>query len=251
MPITLRDPGPDGAFGNADDGAELPGVQPERRGAGGAGVNQLTNLDGKGEYQTVEFGVNKRQTGRWSLAALVLEAVERGPRDHLLRPEPPLGDDAVDAERPHQHRRRPVRVQHVDGQDQRQLRAPVVDPGHAGAALPVGTALRPDHPGPAAYGIGGTGGINYGSARILMEPIGTRTQDDIMIFDFRAEKYFNLGSSSRRFGVFFDVYNLTNSDAHQNITWNAGSAFELPSSDRPADHRALRHEVRLVASAGW
>ena len=50
-----------------------------------------------------------------------------------------------------------------------------------------------------------------------------------MIFDFRAEKYFNMGSSSRRIGLFFDVYNLTNSDAYQNITWNAGSAFELPS----------------------
>ena len=94
-------------------------------------VNQLTNLDGKGEYQTVEFGVNKRQTGRWSLAALDVEAVEPGPRHHLLRPERPFGDDAVDAERPHQHRRWPVRVQHVDRQDQRQLRAPVADPGHA------------------------------------------------------------------------------------------------------------------------
>ena len=81
----------------------------------------------------------------------------------------------------------------------------------------------------AAYGVGGVGGINYGSARILRGAIGTRTQDDIVIFDFRAEKYFNLGASSRRIGLFLDVYNLTNSDAYQNITWNVGSAFELPS----------------------
>ena len=49
-----------------------------------------------------------------------------------------------------------------------------------------------------------------------------------MIFDFRAEKYFGV-LASRRIGVFFDVYNLTNSDAYQNITWNSGSTFELPS----------------------
>ena len=103
----------------------------------------------------------------------------------------------------------------------------------------------------SAYGIGGTGGINYGTARILMEPIGTRKQDDILIFDIRAEKYFNLGSSSRRFGVFMDVYNITNSDAQQNITWNSGCALRAAQLDRPADHRPLRHEVRLVAGAGW
>ena len=42
-------------------------------------VNQLTNLEGEGEYQTVEFGVNKRQTGRWSLAASVSK---RWNKDH-------------------------------------------------------------------------------------------------------------------------------------------------------------------------
>jgi hypothetical protein len=80
--------------------------------------------------------------------------------------------------------------------------------------------------------VGGTNGINYGSQRILREPIGTRKQDDIMIFDLRAEKYFTLPSSDR-IGLFFDVYNLANSDAQQNITWNSGSAFQLPSSIVP------------------
>ena len=65
-----------------------------------------------------------------------------------------------------------------------------------------------------------------------MEPFGTRKQDDIVIFDVRTEKYFNL-PNSRRIGVFFDVYNLTNSKAQQNITWNSGTAFELPSAIVP------------------
>ena len=70
------------------------------------------------------------------------------------------------------------------------------------------------------------------SQRILMEKIGTRKQDDILILDIRAEKFFNVGAA-RRIGLFLDVYNLTNSDAQQNITWNAGTAFELPSSIVP------------------
>ena len=84
----------------------------------------------------------------------------------------------------------------------------------------------------AAYGVGGTGGINYGTQRILMEPIGTRTQDDIAIFDVRAEKYFNL-PSNRRVGVFFDVYNLANSGAFQNINWASGATFEQPTAIVP------------------
>jgi hypothetical protein len=53
-----------------------------------------------------------------------------------------------------------------------------------------------------------------------------------MIFDLRAEKYLTLPNSDR-IGLFFDVYNLSNSDAQQNITWNSGSAFLLPSSIVP------------------
>ena len=123
VPITLRDPGPDGAFGNADDGAELPGVQPERSGAGGAGRQPAHQPRWQGRVP--DGRVRHQQAADRPLVArrVDVEALEQGPRDHLLRPEPPHGDDAVDAERPHQHRRRPVRVQHVDRQDQRQLRA--------------------------------------------------------------------------------------------------------------------------------
>ena len=76
---------------------------------------------------------------------------------------------------------------------------------------------------------GAANGINYGSQRILAEPIDAQRQDDIAILDIRAEKFFTL-ATSRRLGLFADVYNLTNSDAAQNITWNAGSAYLQPVS---------------------
>ena len=106
---------------------------------------------------------------------------------------------------------------------------PLVDPGHAGAALPVGTALRPDLNATAAYGIGGAGGINYGSARILRgadrHPEAGRHHD----LRLPGGEVLQPAAAARRIGVFFDVYNLTNSDAYQNITWNAGSPSSCPA----------------------
>jgi hypothetical protein len=72
-------------------------------------------------------------------------------------------------------------------------------------------------------------GINYGTQRILAEPVGTQRQDHIGILDIRVEKYFRL-AAARQLGGFVDVYNITNSDAAQNITWNSGSAYRLPTS---------------------
>jgi hypothetical protein len=82
-----------------------------------------------------------------------------------------------------------------------------------------------------AYGrtflAGAAHGINYGSQRILAEPIDTQRQDDIVILDIRTEKFFNV-ATGRRVGLFFDVYNLTNGDAAQNINWGSGSTYRFP-----------------------
>jgi len=75
---------------------------------------------------------------------------------------------------------------------------------------------------------GNANGINYGTQRILAEPIDSRRQDTITILDIRTEKTFTVARG--RLGLFVDVYNLTNSDAAQNISWGSGSAFERPVS---------------------
>jgi hypothetical protein len=35
-------------------------------------------------------------------------------------------------------------------------------------------------------------------------------------------------ATGRRVGLFFDVYNLTNADAAQNINWGSGSTYRFP-----------------------
>jgi hypothetical protein len=99
----------------------------------------------------------------------------------------------------------------------------VVDPNHPGAPVPVRAAVRAYVPGHVGLR------DQLRTQRILAEPIGTQRQDHIGILDIRVEKYFRL-ATARQLGAFFDVYNITNSDAAQNITWNSGSAYRLPTS---------------------
>lgn len=233
VPVTLRDPGPDGAFGNADDGPNFQAFNLSEAARLAPPVNTLTNLDGNGQYHTVEFSANKRQTGRWSLAA---GFSKRWNRDHStayfgqnLRAvtTPSTPNDVINTD---------------DGRYVFSMWTAKVNGSYdAPWQIRITPALRFQSGQPygrtilasAAYGVNGANtGINYGTARILMEPIGTRKQDNITILDVRMEKYFTL-PAARRIGVFFDLYNLTNSKANQNITWNSGGSFELPSSIVP------------------
>jgi hypothetical protein len=71
-------------------------------------------------------------------------------------------------------------------------------------------------------------GLNYStSVTVLAEPVGTQRQDDIAIFDVRAEKVFSLPRSLKVSG-FLDLFNLFNSNAEQNTSYNSGSSYLRP-----------------------
>ena len=86
-------------------------------------------------------------------------------------------------------------------------------------------AVRPlrQHPGCTAAVTANC--LNYGAQPVLIEPIGTRRQDTVTLFDIRAEKQFRFGSKAR-FGVFADVFNIMNSNTAVNIAWVSGATFE-------------------------
>ncbi|MGD9903143.1 MAG: TonB-dependent receptor, partial [Vicinamibacterales bacterium] len=192
VPITLRDPGPDGVFGNGDDGANFQAFALSQAALSAPVVNQLTNLDGQGQYHTVEFGVNKRQTGRWSIAASLSK---RWNRDHAttyfgqnLRSvtTPSTPNDLINTD--DGQFRFSMWTAKINGTYEFPWQIRVTPALRFQSGQPFGRTVLATN----AYGVGGTGGINYGSARILVEKIGTRKQDDIVIFDLRAEKYFTL-----------------------------------------------------------
>ena len=57
----------------------------------------------------------------------------------------------------------------------------------------------------------------------------TNRQDHITLVDIRTEKAFNVGpNGGGRLIGFFDVYNLTNSNAAENINANTGGSYLRP-----------------------
>ena len=216
VPVTIRDPGPDGVIGNADDGAGIPGFNLNAAALALPVVNVTTNLPGSAEYQTIEFSATKRQSGRWSLQGSFSmrwnEDQDTAYFGNNLRAvnTPSTPNDMINTD---------------GGRYNFTMWTTKINGSYdAGWGIRLTPALRfqQGQPFGRTFLAGAANGINYGSQRILAEPIDSQRQDNIAILDIRGEKFFNM-TATRRLGVFADVYNLANADAAQNIGWNAGS----------------------------
>jgi outer membrane receptor protein involved in Fe transport len=223
IPITIRDPGPDGVLNNADDGPGIPGFNLSAAALAAPVVNVTTSLPGSAEYHTIEFSANKRQSGRWSLQGSVAVRWNQDQENEYfgnnlrLLDTPSTPNDLINTDGGRLNFS--VWTMKINGS---------YDAGW-GIRLTPALRFQQGQPFGRTFLAGAANGINYGTQRILAEPIDAQRQDDIAIVDIRAEKFFSLRPTTR-LGVFADVYNLTNSDAAQNITWNSGSAYLQPVS---------------------
>jgi hypothetical protein len=84
---------------------------------------------------------------------------------------------------------------------------------------------------------------NYGSVRILAEPMTTRSQPNITIFDTRVEKMVKVPGGTA-LSVFLDLYNITNANPNQNMTYSSGSSFLRPTAIVPP--RVARLGVKVT-----
>jgi hypothetical protein len=73
--------------------------------------------------------------------------------------------------------------------------------------------------------------LNYGTQRILAEPLGTQQQDLVAIVDLRVERLFDFGGGRLRAQV--DLYNLLNANPVDFMTWASGASYLRPSSVIP------------------
>jgi outer membrane receptor protein involved in Fe transport len=221
VPITIRDPGADGVLGNADDGPGFPGFNLSASALAAGVSNFVTSPSADAKFQTIEFMASKRQSGRWSLQGSFAmrwnEDQETGYFGNNLRAVtvPANPNDLINTDGGRYNFT--VWNMKINGSYD------------AGWGIRMTPALRYQQGQPfgRTYLAGAAHGINYGTQRILAEPIDSQRQDNIAILDIRVEKFFNMGAA-RRFGVFFDVYNLTNSDTAQNINWGSGTTYLLP-----------------------
>jgi len=225
VPVTIRDPGPDGRAGTSDDGATLTAFNLGAQYVGLAAVNLTTNLPdtANSDYYTWEITATKRETGTWSLLASFAETWSR---------ETNLGGGASFT---------PNALISTDGG--RLVYKTWQGKINASVRLPFDLRVTPifRHQSGTPFGRTFVATLNYGNATILSEPFSAERTPNINVLDVRSEKAFAVNRS--RVVGFFDVYNIFNTNAEQALSVSSGSSFQRPTAITPP--RIARVGVKL------
>ncbi len=221
VPISVVDPGPDGNVATtADNGPNVTAFNIDNTARGVSNVTE--NVPGyEGTYKTIEFAANKRYTNRWSLnASLSYTWTEEFGNlyfNNRFGTAVPTGAFAFFGSYP----TTPSEPTFNDYTNWNAKFSGTIDAGYGLRVTPV---LKMQSGAP--YGRFITAALNYNAAQvILVEPIGTRRQDLVSVFDFRVEKQLRLADRAR-IGLFFDLFNTFNSNTPVNISWGSGASFE-------------------------
>lgn len=211
IPLTRRDPGPDGVLNNADDGGTVTiwDYAPAYRGAAFV-ANQRQNSPRTNNYQSVEFTLTKRTAGRW--AGMGSFWVTKHHRWLTQIPDNPNNDyfdlakDWTWASNMSGSYRLPWDVQFGVF-----LQSKV---GVQGQRTNIFRAVDPD---------GGPPLRQLSTVTLRMEPFGKQQGPAITLVNLRASKIFSHGGGRLEFMV--DVFNLLNSSVPTQITFDSGPTF--------------------------
>jgi len=235
VPVTVRDPGPDGVLNNTDDGPSIAAFNLAPEYVSLPVVNTYANVPGDADYYTWEITATKRMSDRWSgLFSFTHTWSEAQEKDHfgqVFRQNdlPITPNDLINTEPD-------GKVKYTDWS----LKLHGTYEGPWG--LKVSPMLR--HQAGQNYGRTFTAVLNHGTIRIPAEPINTNRQDNISIFDFRAEKVFRV-DAGLTFSPFVDLYNVFNANPVQNMTWTSGSSYLRPTNIVPP------RVARVGAKVNW
>jgi len=220
VPITIRDPGPDGTQGATGPTIQAWNLNPANLAL--PVVNFLHNTPGQDDFYNLELSANRRMSHGWSLNASYAYRWNRdnstGYFGNTLRGRQDVANpnDLINTE---------------DGRYVFGLWSAKVNGTYdARWGLRITPAIRMQSGQPYARTFVAT--LNYGTQRILAEPVSSRQQDNIFLVDTRVEKVVKVGGGKTLSG-FIDGYNLTNTNAAQNINWTSGSTFTTPSTIVP------------------
>lgn len=212
IPITRRDPGPDGALNTGDDGGPvtLYDYQAAYRGAAFIGT-QVTNSPNNDRFRSMEFTLTKRSSSRWMAQASYFAVKNhrwivqniQSPNDEFFPLDETWGWGATVTG----SYRLPWDVS-VSGFLQSRN-------GAKGQRSNIFRSADPD---------GGRNIAQLNTVSLRLEPYGSQRLAAINILNLRASKEFSL-TGNRRVSVDFDVFNALNSNAPLSATFESGPSF--------------------------
>ncbi|MGE3274824.1 MAG: carboxypeptidase regulatory-like domain-containing protein [Vicinamibacterales bacterium] len=217
VPFDFVDVGVDGVRGTADDKTITLYGMPSGL-AANFPVNQvvMTVPDRLSRYKTIEASVNKRFSNRWSAQiggayTMMHDFPETVANSYPQTPDRPgVADRTVwnfkatgSYDAAYGIRISPV-LRHQSGTN---FARTISVPGTAGNAF----------------------GLVFPASTIYADAADANREDNIWVFDVRAEKTVNFGSRSR-VRLFLDVFNLANSSSSETITRSTGANYLRPSA---------------------
>ena len=209
VPFNRTDVGLDGVSGTADD-AVIPMLGfPNSQAANFPNTQIVMNSPQFGRYKTIEVSMNKRYGNRWSgQAGFGYTMQHYFPENYPLNPNQPGVQDrtnwnfkaAASYDAKYGIRLSPV-LRHQSGTNF--ARTVSISAPSSCACTATGTAY--------------------------VEPADSNREDNIWVFDVRAEKQLTFGSRVR-LRLMFDAFNLANSHASETISRATGLSFLKPSA---------------------
>ena len=221
VPITRRDPGPDGVLGNADDAGRVTLFDYTSAYRGAAFVNsQIVNAPNTDRYHSVEFTMTKRFSSRWTGQVSYftvknhrwIASVFNSPNDQFF----PLDDTWSWAGNVTGSYRMPGDVT-ISGFLQSKN-------GLKGQRTYIFRQADPD---------GGLAIAQNGNTTIRLEPYGSQQLSAQNILNLRASKDFSIGGG-RRLDIDFDVFNVLNAATPLSANFQSGPSFGYVTNVIPA-----------------
>jgi hypothetical protein len=216
VPFTFVDRGVDGVLNTADDRTlNLLGF-PTAQAANFPATSYVTNLDQYGRYKTAEVSMNRRYANRWSgQAGFGFTWMDNFPNN--------LNNLNGFPQNPNQ-----------PGAEERTLWNFKASGSYDAAwGIRISPVLRHQSGVNFAREIvlpaSPATGVSISGVTIYADKAKDNREDNIWVFDVRAEKQLTFGSRVR-LRLMFDAFNLTNSHASETITRTTGLSYRKPSA---------------------
>lgn len=207
----VRDPGPDGITGNADDGQLITvyDLDPAVLAATTPTISTTTdNPFVKGnKFTTWEIAGTKRMSNHWSMnTSFAMTWSANTSTTNPTIPNTFIGTES-------------------DG-----LNHFTSWSGKVGGTLLLAHDIKMSpvvrHQSGTAFGRTIQVTMNYGQQTVQVEPTSANRDPNVTLLDFRMEKGLRFGS--HRLAAFFDVFNINNSNAEQDVNHASGTTYLRP-----------------------